>query len=96
MGSVPGWGLVQTGGGDPSGHGSSGMAKGWVFWCGVASVAEGRVSRHVWVRTAVAWHSLSGGEPSRMEQRLCSPMGQGFGRLAVLLLDHGVVKPSTI
>jgi hypothetical protein len=36
------------------------------------------------------------GESGRMEQRLCRPTEQGFGRLAVLLLDHGMEKPSTI
>jgi hypothetical protein len=44
----------------------------------------------------VAWHSLRDGELGRMEQRLCRPTGQGFGRLAVLLLDHALEKPSTI
>jgi hypothetical protein len=51
---------------------------------------------------AWVWHepvALSGpsrGEPSRMEQWLCRPTGQGFGRPAMLLLDHGVEKPSMI
>jgi hypothetical protein len=59
-------------------------------------MAEGQVSRCVWVwHRVVAWHSLRGGENGRMEQRLCRPMGQGFDRLAVLILDHGVMKPST-
>jgi hypothetical protein len=58
---------------------------------GSGGVAEGRVFWHVWV-----WCSLRGGDPGRMEQQLCRPMGWGFGRLAVLLLDHGVEKPSTI
>jgi hypothetical protein len=31
-----------------------------------------------------------------MEQQLCRPIGQGFGRPAVFLLDHGVEKPSMI
>jgi hypothetical protein len=35
---------VQTGGGDPGGRGSGGMAKGQVFWHGVARTAEGRGS----------------------------------------------------
>jgi hypothetical protein len=35
VGPAPGWGPVQTGGGDPGGHGSGGMTKGWVFQCGV-------------------------------------------------------------
>jgi hypothetical protein len=60
-------------------------------------VTEGCVSYHVWVwHGAVAWHSLRDGELGRMEQRLCRPTGQGFGRLAVLLLDHALEKPSTI
>jgi hypothetical protein len=62
-----------------------------------AGVTEGRVSRHVWVwHRAVAWSSPRGREPSRKEQRLCRPMGRGFGRPAVLLLACGMVKPSTI
>jgi hypothetical protein len=61
----------------------------WV-WGLEAGAAEGQVSHHVWVWCrAVAWHSLRGGEP-------CRPTGQGFGRPAVLLLDSGVEKPSTI
>jgi hypothetical protein len=32
----------------------------------------------------------------QMEQWLCRPMGQGFGRPAVLLLDCGGVKPFTV
>jgi hypothetical protein len=60
-------------------------------------MAEGQLSCHVWVwNRAVAWYSLRGGEPSRMELQLCRPIGQGFGRLSVLSLDHGVVKPFTI
>jgi hypothetical protein len=55
-----------------------------------AGAAEGQVSHRVWVwHRAVAWHSLRGGE-------LCRPMGWGFCRPAVLLLDSGVEKPSTI
>jgi hypothetical protein len=42
------------------------------------------------------WHSLSGGEPSGAEQRLCRPMGWGLGRPAVLSLDCGIEKPSMI
>jgi hypothetical protein len=49
VGPAPGWGLAQTGGGDPSGPGSGSMAKGRVFWHGVAGMAEGWVSCHVWV-----------------------------------------------
>jgi hypothetical protein len=37
-----------------------------------------------------------GGEPGRAEKQLCRPMGQGLGRLAILLVDRGVEKPSTI
>jgi hypothetical protein len=35
-------------------------------------------------------------EPGRMEQQLCRPTGWSFGRLAVLLLDHGMEKPFMI
>jgi hypothetical protein len=31
-----------------------------------------------------------------MQQRFCRPIEQGFGRLAVLLLDGGMEKSSTI
>jgi hypothetical protein len=94
---APGWGLAQTGGGDPGGRGSSSMNNMWVFQHGVASAAEGRVSCCVWVwNRVVAWHIQRGREPSRTEQWLCRPMGWGFGRLAVLILDCGVVKPSTV
>jgi hypothetical protein len=56
-------------------------------------MAEGQVSCGVWVwHRAVAWCSLRGGEPGRVEQ-LCRPMGRD---LAVLLLDGGVEKPSMI
>jgi hypothetical protein len=66
-------------------------------WCMDPVRPERRGYRCAWVqRGAVAWHSLRCGEPGRMEQWLCSPTGQGFGRLAVLVLDHGVKKPSTI
>jgi hypothetical protein len=41
VGLAPGWGLVQIGGGDPSGRGSRGTAKGWVFWCAVATTVCG-------------------------------------------------------
>jgi hypothetical protein len=41
----------------------------------------------------MAWHSQRGGEPGRMEQRLCRPVGREFGRAAILILDGGVVKP---
>jgi hypothetical protein len=96
VGPAPGWGPVQTGGWDPGGRGSRGMAKGWVFQYSVAGAAKGQVSHLVWVwNRAVAWHSLRGRKSGRMEQRLCRPMGQGFGRPAVLLLDRGVVKTST-
>jgi hypothetical protein len=62
-----------------------------------ADMAEGWVSHHVWDWCgAVAWHSPRGREPGRMEQQLCRPMGQGFGRPAILLLDHGMEKPYTI
>jgi hypothetical protein len=60
-------------------------------------MAEGQGSHRVWVwHGAEAWRSPKGGEPSRMEQQLCRPMGRGFGRPAVVLLDRGVEKPSTI
>jgi hypothetical protein len=78
------------------------LAEGQIFWSGVdlgleAGVAEERVSHHVWVwNRAVAWHSTRGKEPLRTGQRLCSPMELELGRLAVLILDCGVVKPSTI
>jgi hypothetical protein len=71
---------------------------GMVWVCELeAGMAEGGVSCHVWVwRRAMAWHSPRSGELGRMEQWLCRPMGQGFGRLAVLLLDCGVEKSSMI
>jgi hypothetical protein len=76
------------------------VPEAWVFWHGVgleAGTAEGQVFHHVWVWCgAVACSSLRGGETGRMEQQLCRPMGWGFGRLAVLVLDHGVEKPSMI
>jgi hypothetical protein len=51
----------------------------------------------VWVwNRAVAWHSQRGRKPGKMEQRLCRPTGPGFGKPAVLILDHGMVKPSMI
>jgi hypothetical protein len=60
-------------------------------------MAEGQVSYCVWVwNRTVAWCSLRGGEPGRKGQQLCRATGQEFGRLAVLLLDRGVVKSSTI
>jgi hypothetical protein len=70
--------------------------------CGTGSrlgsgVDRWRGSCHVWVWCrAVAQCSLSGGKPSRTEQQLCRPTGQGFGRPAVLLLDYGVEKSSSI
>jgi hypothetical protein len=68
----------------------------WV-WGLEAGAAEGQVSHRVWVCCrAVAWCSPSGGEPCRMEQQLCRPVGQGFGRLAILLLDRGMEKTSPI
>jgi hypothetical protein len=98
LGPAPGWGLAQIGGGDSGGCGFPGAhPRGWLFRCGVAGKAEGWVSCCVcvWIR-AVAWHSQRGREPGRMEQRLCRTMGWGFGSPALLLLDHGVVKPSKI
>jgi hypothetical protein len=74
--------------------GYSGMV--WV-WILEAGVTEGWVSHCVWVwHRAVDCHSPRGREPSRTEQQLCRPIGKGFGRPAVLLLDRGVMKPSTI
>jgi hypothetical protein len=62
-----------------------------------ACVAEGQVSHWVWVwHGALAWCSPRGGVAGRMEQWLCRPMGWGFGRLTVLLLDSGMEKPSMI
>jgi hypothetical protein len=50
-----------------------------------------------WIQVrVVAQHSPRGREPGRAEQQLCRPMGQENGRPAVLLLDHGMEKPSTI
>jgi hypothetical protein len=78
------------------------VAEGWVFRCGVdleleASMAEQQVSLRVWVWCgAMAWHSSRVREPGRMERRLCRPMGQGFGRPAIVLLDRGMEKPSVI
>jgi hypothetical protein len=52
------------------------------------------------VHRSGTWLGLSGHpknrEPGRAEQQLCSLIGQGLGRLAVLLLDSGVEKPSRI
>jgi hypothetical protein len=48
----------------------------------------------VWCRPR-AGHCLRGGEPGREEQQLLRPMGWGLGRLAVLLVDHGLEKPFT-
>jgi hypothetical protein len=45
---------------------------------------------------AVAQHSPRGRKPGRAEQWLCRPMGQKLGRSALLLLDHGMEKPSMI
>jgi hypothetical protein len=36
-------------------------------------------------------HGARGGEPSGVERR---PVGRGLGRLAVLLVDRGMEKPS--
>jgi hypothetical protein len=50
-----------------------------------------------WIRhRAVARCSPRGREPSGAEQQLCRPMGWELGRLAVLLLDRGMEKPSMI
>jgi hypothetical protein len=78
------------------------MAEGWYSNVVLiqrleSGVAEGWISCHVWIwHEALAWHSLRGSETSRMEQRFCRPMGWGFGRLAVLLLDCGMEKTYTI
>jgi hypothetical protein len=42
VGPAPCWGLAWIGGGDPSGCGSSGAAKGWVSQCGVGPEAGGQ------------------------------------------------------
>jgi hypothetical protein len=39
---------------------------------------------------------LQGQRASGVEQHLCRPKGQGLDRLAVLLLDRGIEKPSMI
>jgi hypothetical protein len=44
VGPALGWGLACTGGRDPGGRGSGGVAKGWVFRCGVGPVAGGQSS----------------------------------------------------
>jgi hypothetical protein len=83
----------------------------WI-WLGLGSgMAEGRVSRWLmdpawpkrwgsccgWIHWgSVVWCHPRGGKPGRMEQQLWRPTGWGFGRPAVLLLDHCVEKPSTI
>jgi hypothetical protein len=100
VGLAPGWRPVPVGGGDPGGCGYSGTAEGWVSPHDVGLSAggwQGQVSRHVrvWCGT-VAWCSQRGGEPGRAEQWLCRPMGREFTRPAVLLLDRGMEKPSTI
>jgi hypothetical protein len=78
-----GWRLVQLRGRFPIGANLA-WPKRWGSCC-------------LWVWCgAVAWHSPRGGEPGRMEQWLCRPMGREFGRLAVLILDRGMEKPSTI
>jgi hypothetical protein len=45
---------------------------------------------------AEAWQDLRGREPGRLEHLLQGLMGWGLGRPAVLLVDHGVEKPSTL
>jgi hypothetical protein len=74
------------------------MAEGWVSqWCVDPAWPERRGSSCVWVWCrAMAWHSPRSRDPSRTEQWLCRSMGWRFGRLAVLLLDHGMEKPSMI
>jgi hypothetical protein len=75
-----------------------GEPEGWVSWCSMDLVQperRGSCCAWVWCR-AVVWHSPRGGGPGRMELQVCRPMGQGFGRPAVLLLDCGMKKPSTI
>jgi hypothetical protein len=64
VGPAPGWGQEQTGGGDPGGCGSSGMAKGRVFWCGVAFVAEGQISPSLWVWKELWLGAAQGAERS--------------------------------
>jgi hypothetical protein len=90
VGPVPGWGLVQSGGGDPSGRGSGGMTEGPLFWCCVGLWAGGQQGWEMGIPPCVGLAHSCG------LAQLCGPTGRGFGRLAVLLLDHGVVKPSTI
>jgi hypothetical protein len=76
----------------------SGMAEGQLSqWCVDPAWPKRWGSRHAWFHCrAVVWRSLRVREPGRMEQQLCRPMGWGFGSPAVLLLDHGMEKPSTI
>jgi hypothetical protein len=40
--------------------------------------------------------SLRGGEPGRTEQWFFRPTEWGFARPAIVLLDHGMKKPSMI
>jgi hypothetical protein len=49
----------------------------------------------IWHETG-AQHGLRGREPGRVEWQLHKPIGRGTGRPAVLLLGHGMEKPSTI
>jgi hypothetical protein len=64
---------------------------------GLAAWPRGGNPSLVWVWCgAVARRSPRDGEPGRTEQRLCRPTRGEFGRLAVLLLDHGVEMPPMI
>jgi hypothetical protein len=61
VGPAPGWGPAQTGGGDPGGCGSVGMAKGQVLHCGVSGgMAKGQVFHCGVAGVAEGWVSCSG------------------------------------
>jgi hypothetical protein len=108
--STHGWGSAEPEGQWPGGRGRARVwcrlvvgilvvmgQERRVFRRGMAGTTEGQVSHHMWVWSrAVAWCNPRGGEPGRMEQRLCRSTGWRFGRPAVLILDHSVVKPPII
>jgi hypothetical protein len=83
-----------------SGLGSSGPTCGWGSAGPEEQWARGRggYPSELWdplrarVHRGLVAGIPVGGEPGRMEQRLCRPTGRGFGP-AVLVLDRGVVKP---
>jgi hypothetical protein len=83
----------------------------WIWWCsggaGIQALCESGGWRPDWLRggypavcgsgaglsPGTAWRAEILAEP---EQWLCRCTGQGFGRPALLLLDGGMEKPSTV